>query len=186
VTTSFPGGIDNYTNPQAADFEDSAGVEHDVQHANVNDAVEAIETELGINPSGASATVDARIGATEAVANAGVTKTGGGKETVFTNALSGTTETLNLASGNVFDITLSANCTFTFTGSTSGVSCSLLLILRQDATGSRTATWPAAVDWPGGTSPTLTTTANAVNILSFFTVNGGAQWFGVVCGTGFA
>ena len=37
--------------------------------------------------------------------------------------------------------------------------------LKQDATGSRTMTWPAAFDWPGGTVPALSTAANAVDLL---------------------
>jgi len=47
VTTAFPGAIDNFTNPIAADPLDSATVPHASQHANINDAVEAIETAIG-------------------------------------------------------------------------------------------------------------------------------------------
>ena len=35
--------------------------------------------------------------------------------------------------------------------------CNIILILVQDGTGSRTATWPATVKWPSGTAPTLST-----------------------------
>ena len=44
--------------------------------------------------------------------------------------------------------------------------CSVQLILVQDGVGSRTATWPASVDWPGGTAPTLSTGASDVDIVS--------------------
>ena len=47
MTTAFPGAIDNFTNPVAADPLDSATVPHASQHANINDAVEAIETAIG-------------------------------------------------------------------------------------------------------------------------------------------
>jgi len=47
VTTAFPGAIDNFTNPIAADPLDSVTVPHASQHANINDAVEAIETAIG-------------------------------------------------------------------------------------------------------------------------------------------
>ena len=41
------------------------------------------------------------------------------------------------------------------------------LTLVQDATGSRTVTWPAGVSWPGlGTAPVLTTTANGRDYFS--------------------
>ena len=63
MASSFPGGLDNFTNPTASDTLDSATVPHATQHANVNDAVEAIESTLGVNPQGASATVVARLGA---------------------------------------------------------------------------------------------------------------------------
>lgn len=71
MPTSYPGGIDAFTNPDAdggaptGDDLDSPGVEHDAQHANANDAIEAIEAELGTDPSGASASVKARIAAGE-------------------------------------------------------------------------------------------------------------------------
>jgi hypothetical protein len=47
VTTAFPGAIDAFTNPTASDPLDSATVPHASQHANINDAVEAIETAIG-------------------------------------------------------------------------------------------------------------------------------------------
>jgi len=103
-------------------------------------------------------------------------------ETLVTNATSGATETLDLESGNVFDITLSENCTFTFSNPPATGAGSFTLILRQDGTGSRTATWPASVDWAAATAPTLTTTASAVDILTFVTVDGGTTWYGFVAG----
>ena len=47
MTTAFPTAIDNFTNPTATDALDSVTVPHASQHANVNDAVEAIETAIG-------------------------------------------------------------------------------------------------------------------------------------------
>ena len=46
MTTAFPGAIDAFTNPTATDALDSATVPHASQHANINDAVEAVETYL--------------------------------------------------------------------------------------------------------------------------------------------
>ena len=70
------------------------------------------------------------------------------------------TTTIDWRLGNKFKFTFGAqNETFTFTAPTN--PCTLMLTLIQDATGSRTVTWPATVKWPGGTAPTLTTTANA-------------------------
>ena len=47
MTTAFPGAIDAFTNPVAADALDSVTVPHASQHADINDAVEAIETAIG-------------------------------------------------------------------------------------------------------------------------------------------
>ena len=47
MTTAFPGAIDAFTNPTASDPLDSVTVPHAAQHANINDAVEAIETAIG-------------------------------------------------------------------------------------------------------------------------------------------
>jgi hypothetical protein len=65
MTTVYPGAIDDFTNPTSSDTLDSQTVPHAAQHADINDAVEAIETTLGTNPEGAEATVSARIGALE-------------------------------------------------------------------------------------------------------------------------
>jgi hypothetical protein len=61
VATSYPDGLDNFTNPTASDTLDSATVPHATQHANANDAIEAIETELGTDPKGSKASVKARL-----------------------------------------------------------------------------------------------------------------------------
>jgi len=107
----------------------------------------------------------------------------GFSEALVENATSGATETLDLSTGTVFDITLSENCTFTFSNPPAdGNGGSFTLILRQDGTGSHLATWPASVDWPAATAPTLTTMANAVDILTFVTVDGGTVWYGFVAG----
>lgn len=75
------------------------------------------------------------------------------------------TTTIDWTNGNKFKFTFGAvNETFTFTAPSK--PCSLQLILVQDATGSRTATWPATVKWAGGTAPTLTTAASSVDIIS--------------------
>ena len=98
-------------------------------------------------------------------------------------ANSGSSYTIDLVNGNAFEITLTANCSFTFSNPpASGKAGNFMLVLKQDATGSRTVTWPAAVDWPSATAPTLTTTASGVDILTFMTTDGGTRWYGFVAG----
>lgn len=80
-------------------------------------------------------------------------------------------------------ITLTANCALTFPAPAAGKSISLAL--AQDGTGSRTVTWPATVKWPGGTAPTLTTTPNKTDRLTFLCDDGGT-WAGFVAGLNFS
>jgi len=94
----------------------------------------------------------------------------------------GATETFDALTG-WHSATLDANCTFTFTGATSGLVAAMVLELTQDATGSRTVTWPGSVVWPGGAAPTLSTAAAAVDVLTFFSRDGGTTWYGFPTGS---
>jgi hypothetical protein len=94
------------------------------------------------------------------------------KEGVVT-ANTGTTYTISLASGTLQILTLTGNCVFTFPTPTAGFS--FTLFLKQDATGSRTATWPASVKWPSSTAPTITSTASKGDKY-IFTADGTYWW----------
>jgi hypothetical protein len=99
----------------------------------------------------------------------------------------GSTETVDVTAGTVHRAVLdAATVTFTFTGAVSGTAASFTLLLVQDATGGRLAAWPGAVDWAGGTAPTLSTAANARDVLTFLTVDGGTVWYGSLVGLGFS
>ena len=90
--------------------------------------------------------------------------------------------TINCEAGNVFGITLTENTTFTFSNPpTTGTSYGFTLKLVQDST-ARTVTWPASVDWAGGTAPTISTGSGEVDVLVFFTHDGGTTWYGFVSG----
>jgi len=65
VAIQYPSALDNFINPTATDKLDSNTVPHHLQHSNLNDAVEAIQTVLGINPAGSHLTVKDRIIAAE-------------------------------------------------------------------------------------------------------------------------
>ena len=100
-------------------------------------------------------------------------------ETRTTPSSSAGTLTLDLANGNVFEVTLTENVT-TLTLSNppaTGKAGSLTLILKQDATGGRTFAWPAAVKSAGGTDPVISSAANAVDIYSLLTTDAGTTWY---------
>ncbi len=69
------------------------------------------------------------------------------------------------------------------------VSCNCTLLLKQDGSGSRTVTnWKtfdqadgneSTVVWAGGSAPTLTTTANKLDIISFYWDNDNHKAYGV-------
>jgi len=99
-------------------------------------------------------------------------------EAVTTATVSTSTYDLDTSLTNIFDITLGNNVTFTFTNPpASGTSRSVTVILRQDGTGNRTATFTGA-NYTDGQLPVLSTGANQIDVLTFFTVNGGSFWFG--------
>lgn len=90
-----------------------------------------------------------------------------------TSTLSGSgAQSIVLTTSNDWDVTLTGNATLTFSGVVTGQWFQITLI--QDATGSRTVTWPSGIKWPGGTAPTLSTAANAIDTFIFKCTGSGA------------
>lgn len=92
--------------------------------------------------------------------------------------------TVNSRDGTVFSHTLTENTTFTFSNpAASGKASGFILKIVQDASASGyTVTWPSAVDWPSGSTPAFTSTANAVDQFVFYTHDGGTTWYGFLVG----
>ena len=109
-------------------------------------------------------------------------------ETSTTPAVVGGALTLDLETGNVFEVILTQNVTSLTLANppAAGRTGSATLILRQDATGGRTLAWPSSVRWAGGTPPLVTPAANAIDIYAVVTRNGGALWFGFPGGKDFS
>jgi len=61
MATNYPNQLDVLINPTATDKLNSVTVPHHQQHSNLNDAVEALQTTLGLNPAGSHLTVKDRI-----------------------------------------------------------------------------------------------------------------------------
>jgi hypothetical protein len=105
--------------------------------------------------------------------------------TVIANT--GATYTIDLENGNVFNLTLTGDCTYTFSNPpASGSAGAFTLIQNQDGTGSRTVTWPASVEWAGGSAPTITSTASSTDVFTFITTDGGTTWYGFTAGQEFS
>jgi hypothetical protein len=65
MATQYPNSLDVLINPTSTDTLSSVTVPHSDQHANANDAIEAIQTVLGVSPAGTHLTVKDRIIAAE-------------------------------------------------------------------------------------------------------------------------
>jgi hypothetical protein len=79
----------------------------------------------------------------------------------------GATITPDFSLSNNFSVTLGGNRTIANpTNLTAGQAGTL--VISQDSTGSRTGAWGSYWKWPGGTAPTLTTTANAVDVIAYY------------------
>lgn len=59
MATSYPGALDDFADPTPTSRQNAPS--HAGQHKNANDAIEAIEAELGTHPSGTESTVKARL-----------------------------------------------------------------------------------------------------------------------------
>lgn len=92
-------------------------------------------------------------------------------------ALSGTTPSIDVDAGGAFSLTTSGNTTFTFVAFSSALSCAFILELT--AGGAHTITWPASVEWAGGTAPDAPASGET-NIYVFWSRDGGTTWYGVL------
>lgn len=107
---------------------------------------------------------------------------------VLTTLTSAATTTLDLSNGMSFVVNQTMNSTLAITNvdATANRVSSVNIILKQDATGGRTIGWPTGTKWPNGIAPVLTTTANATNVVTLMTTDGGATWLGFLSGVGMA
>lgn len=99
-----------------------------------------------------------------------------------------TATAVDLTLGNAVTVTMNANITFSFTNppATGRQGSFTMIVTQDDTTGSRVATWPAAVQWAGGSAPTLSTATDAIDILGFITVDAGTTWYGFNGGINFS
>ena len=90
-------------------------------------------------------------------------------------SVSGSTN-IDYSLGSVITATATNTITWTLSNVPATPAASFTLLLTNG--GAYTQTWFSGTKWPSGTAPTLTT--SGLDILSFFTVDGGATWRGVL------
>ena len=91
-----------------------------------------------------------------------------------------TSSTLDLSTGNVFSDAPAANVTYVFSNPpATGTAYGFTLKVTPSAT--VTVTWPASVDWAGGTAPTAPASGET-NVYAFYTQDGGTTYYGFLAG----
>ena len=90
------------------------------------------------------------------------------------------TGTLDLTTGNVFSDAPATSPTYVFSNPpATGTAYGFTLKVTPSAT--VTVTWPASVDWAGGTAPAAPANG-ATNVYAFYTQDGGTTYYGFLSG----
>ena len=157
---------------------DNGGTDTDITISTIpsaSDLAAKVDTaDIGVTVQAYDATIlnDADIGSTVQAHDADTAKTDvaqtftAAQRGTITTLTSGATVTPDFANSNNYTLTLDQNLTIDNpTNLTAGQSGSIFLV--QDGTGSRTAAWGTYWDFAGGTAPTLTTTAAAVDRIDY-------------------
>ena len=135
---------------------------------------QGVNLEIGVDVQAFDSTIlnDADIGVSVQAHDADTAKTDvaqtftAAQRGEITTLTSGSTVTPDFADSNNYTLTLGTNVTIANpTNLTVGQSGSIFLV--QDTTGSRTASWGSSWDFAGGSAPTLTTTASAVDRVDY-------------------
>lgn len=150
MASNFPVSVDSFTDPSTVSKLNSP--RHSTQHSDLNDAVEKLEAKVGADSSAVTTSLDYKIrkglGVNTAVASANVT--------------------FDCASKNIHVLT----CDQATTLAVSNVSVGQSFIVFISAT-SYNVTWWSNISWPGGTAPSLTTTATHFDSFIFFCYSSG-------------
>ena len=117
-----------------------------------------------------------------AISNGNLTVTGQYIEEYAATGTSGAV-TINLNTGNNFSTAMAGAVTYTFSNAaTSGTVSSFTLKVVNNGSA---ITWPASVDWPAATAPTLSA-SGATDVFVFYTHDGGTTWYGFTAGQAMA
>lgn len=124
--------------------------------------------------------VEAKNAADAAFPKAGGTLTGAVVEKL--TSLSGTSVSLNLKTANNFTHNVTANTAFTVTANT-GNSFQLGTLVLTNG-GLHSVRWPSSFKWADGAPPSLM--ESGIDVITFFTINGGTTYYAAQAMTGIA
>jgi hypothetical protein len=133
---------------------------------NINQSTDTFNLPIAQGGTGAATAADARtaLGAAALAVAQSFTAAQRGTIVALTD---GATITPDFAAGNNFSVTLGGSRTLANpTNQTAGQSG--VIVVTQDGTGGRTLAFGSNWKFPGGTAPTLTTTAAAVDVIAYY------------------
>ena len=187
MATSFPASLDTLTNPTSGDSLNSPS--HSGQHADANDAIEALQAKVGVDSSAVTTSLDYKL----RFQSAPVLISPEERWTVSATAATGTVN-VDVATTSAWYYTTdaSANWTFNLRGDGSTTLDSLLVVgdsvtVAFAVTNGATAYYPSAfqVDgssvtpkWQGGTAPAAGN-ASSVDVYVFTVVKTASATFTV-------
>jgi hypothetical protein len=101
---------------------------------------------------------------------------------IYNDLGTGGSATIDMSTANNFRRAFNANATITFSNAPAGKAFGFTLITSNAQ--AYVITWPANVDWAGGSAPILTT--SGIDVLVFYTYDGGTTFYGFVVGKNMA
>lgn len=139
----------------------------------LNETIEAIDAEL----KSVSDVADAALPKAGGVMSGRLDSKTSSMARVDKGSVSGSVS-LDLAVANYFTMTLTGATTLTFTNVPTGTFATAMIL--RIVNGGALVTWPASVDWPSATTPTLT--AAGTDLVALITDDNGTTWRGMVVG----
>jgi uncharacterized protein YjbI with pentapeptide repeats len=140
MTTQFPTAPDTFTNPVAADLQSSVTVPHADQHANINDAMVAVQAKVGKDGDPNTASHDYKLSAIT-----------GTDKAVSTANFSGTSYGNNSGDQSLFStVVVSGQSTITATGTTSALTLIGSGVTITTSTGTGSLLFSVATSTGGG------------------------------------
>ena len=199
MATNFPTSLDSFTNPTSTDAMNSVTVPHATQHANINDAVEALEAKVGINSSGVATSHDYKINALETAVNGGllsnvILKSPEERWNVSATAATGTVNFDTITSGAwLYTTNASANWTLNVRGDgsnsldsllTTGDSITVAFAVTQGATPYYQSAFQidgssVTPEWQGGSAPSAGN-ASSIDVYVFTIIKTASATFTVL------
>lgn len=188
MATNFPTSLDALTNPSSGDALNSPS--HAGQHADANDAIEALQAKVGVNNSAVTTSIDYRL----RFMTAPVLIAPEERWDISATAATGTVN-VNIASGSAkyYTTNATANWTFNFRGDasttldsvlTTGDSVTVAFAVTNGATAYRPTVFQVdgvavTPKWQGGTAPSAGN-ANSIDVYSFTIIKTAAATFTVL------